>query len=111
MAQLLLYKSQSKIFINVNKFEIYFQFFTDYGSEAVNSRGNMPNAPFGKLLFLVRDWQFADETGYGYVGGRKLIEDILKVRKKLLMHKHLSICSLDVYCMDRIFVSIFMYKY
>ena len=56
---------------------ITLQFFTDYATEAVKVRGNVPYAPFGELLFLIRDWQDGDE--YGYAGGRKEKDEVLKV--------------------------------
>lgn len=47
--------------------------FTEYGRLVVEQSGEKP---FQKLIFLVRDWPFAKDTGYGW-NGKKEINEIL----------------------------------
>ena len=50
--------------------------FTKYAQ--LTKDENRQHAPFQKLLFLVRDWPNSDEYEYGYEGGKKYLEELLK---------------------------------
>merc|ERR1719186_855410 len=52
------------------------QFFTNFGKLALDESGD---APFQKLVYLIRGWQFPYEKSYGAVGGRQLLDATLKV--------------------------------
>ena len=54
----------------------HLQFFTNFGMLALDESGD---APFQKLVFLLRDWQFPYEKPFGAVGGRQLLDLALKV--------------------------------
>ena len=56
----------------------HLQFFTNYGKLALDESGD---APFQKLAFLVRDWQFPYEKAFGAEGGKQLLDATLKVEK------------------------------
>lgn len=47
--------------------------FTEYGRLALEQSNERP---FQSLLFIVRDWPFAFETGYGY-HGKKVIRELM----------------------------------
>ena len=54
----------------------HLQFFTNYGKLALDESGD---APFQKLVFLIRDWQFPYEKTFGVEGGKQLLDSTLKV--------------------------------
>jgi len=54
----------------------HLQFFTNFGKLALDESGD---APFQKLVFLLRDWQFPYEKPFGAEGGRQLLETALEV--------------------------------
>ena len=56
--------------------------FTEY-AQLARGFGNKENsqAPFQRLIFLVRDWPNSDDHSYGYDGGEEYLEKILKVRE------------------------------
>ena len=55
----------------------HLQFFTNFGKLALDESGD---APFQKLVFLLRDWQFPYEKPFGAEGGRQLLETALEVQ-------------------------------
>lgn len=58
-------------------------YFTQYGRLA---RGQSNEKPFQKLLFLVRDWPYADEIDYGYAP--KYVERIMTSSNKQSSEMH-----------------------
>lgn len=52
------------------------QLFTEYGRLALADSGKKP---FQRLQFLVRDWSFPYESGYGAEGGQEVLQKRLKV--------------------------------
>ena len=69
----------------------HLQFFTNYGKLALDESGD---APFQKLVFLIRDWQFPYEKTFGVEGGKQLLDATLKVVKTILIiqasHLHMK---------------------
>ena len=59
----------------------HLQFFTNFGMLALDESGD---APFQKLVYLIRDWQFPYEKSYGADGGRLLLDATLKVERSFL---------------------------
>jgi atlastin len=53
--------------------------FTDYGGMAQEGR---TEAPFQKLIFLIRDWSYPYENAYGYDGGAQLLSEALEVNEE-----------------------------
>ena len=53
--------------------------FTDYGLIAQEGQ---TEAPFQKLIFLIRDWCYPYENAYGYDGGAKLLGEALEVNEE-----------------------------
>lgn len=47
----------------------HLELFAQYGSVAL---GHTVEKPFQKLLFIVRDWNFGSETGYGWAGKKEI---------------------------------------
>lgn len=60
----------------------FLQYITEFASFAggVNSNNSKP---FQKLIFLVRDWPFADEYDFGFVGGDSYLNEFLKVKPQV----------------------------
>jgi atlastin len=54
------------------------QLFIEYGRLALEDEGRIP---FQKLQFLVRDWSFPYEAGYGAGGGSHFEEEVKGVRR------------------------------
>ncbi|XP_043240226.1 atlastin-1-like isoform X2 [Amphibalanus amphitrite] len=52
----------------------HLQLFTEYGRLALQDASS---TPFQKLLFLIRDWQFAHELPLGAKGGDELVQEWL----------------------------------
>ena len=52
--------------------------FTEFAN-LVKGRSRENQAPFQKLLFLVRDWPNSEENSYGYEGGQEYLSTLLKV--------------------------------
>lgn len=50
----------------------HLQLFTEYGRFALQHTNEKP---FQKLLFIVRDWPYADDYGYGW-NGQKVIDEV-----------------------------------
>lgn len=60
----------------------YLRLFTEYANLA-KDENQESQAPFQKLLFLVRDWPHPREHSYGYEGGQKYLNELLKVGERL----------------------------
>jgi len=78
----------------------HLQFFTNYGKLALDESGD---APFQKLAFLVRDWQFPYEKAFGAEGGKQLLDATLKVdedqpEELQSLRKDLTGCFSDMNC-------------
>lgn len=58
--------------ININDLQ-NLQLFTDYAQLAANGNSE---TPFQHLIIIVRDWPYADEIDYGFIG-QKLIDETL----------------------------------
>lgn len=76
------------------------QTFTEYGRLALEES---EEKPFQKLTFLVRDWSFAYEHGYGFKGGNALLEKKLVIndRQPLQLQrvrKHIKSCFSSIDC-------------
>ena len=75
----------------------HLQLFTEYGKMALDDTNSKP---FQKLLFLVRDWQFAHELPLGATGGDTLVKEWLQNQsgKKELekVRKHIRDCFTDI---------------
>ncbi|PAV88450.1 hypothetical protein WR25_06024 [Diploscapter pachys] len=78
--------------------------FTEYAQ--LTKDENRQHAPFQKLLFLVRDWPNSKQFEYGYEGGKKYLEKLLKTtfmqKKKLkVLRKNIksSFESLEAFLM------------
>lgn len=73
-----------------------FKLFTDYGQLA---QEKSEGKPFQKLQFLIRDWSFPYDHPYGAEGGRKLLENRLKVRisqEPLEGHSYIGLSSTEI---------------
>jgi atlastin len=76
------------------------QIFTEYGRLALEGSNE---APFQKLLFLIRDWSFPFEFDFGLSGGRKFLEKKLTVKDShppqlQLVRKHIRSCFKEIEC-------------
>ena len=60
------------------------QLFVEYGRLAM---GNSEGKPFQDLLFLVRDWQHAQDHAFGGQGGNDLVERRLKSNKESIAQR------------------------
>ncbi|XP_055313934.1 atlastin-like isoform X3 [Sitodiplosis mosellana] len=56
----------------------HLRLFSEYGRLSLNRTSEKS---FQKLLFIVRDWPYADDTGYGW-NGTKTVENILKITEE-----------------------------
>ncbi|XP_050404512.1 atlastin-1 [Patella vulgata] len=80
----------------------HLQLFTEYGRLALEANDNVCK-PFQKLEFLVRDWSFPYEAGYGSAGGKKIMERRLTVSNKQhpelqQLRRHIRSCFDDISC-------------
>lgn len=76
------------------------QIFTEYGRLALE---DSKEAPFQKLLFLIRDWSFPFEFDFGLAGGRKFLEKKLTIKDShppqlQLVRKHIRSCFKEIEC-------------
>ncbi|XP_030073757.1 atlastin-3 [Microcaecilia unicolor] len=76
------------------------QLFTEYGRLAMDE---IFLKPFQTLMFLVRDWSFPYEYGYGESGGTKFLEKRLKVKEHQHeeiqnVRRHIHSCFTNVSC-------------
>jgi atlastin len=62
--------------IQNNQFE-YLQIATDYAQVHANLSSGTAAKPFQKLLFLLRDWVYVQDYGYGTVGGDEYVQEYL----------------------------------
>uniref|UniRef100_A0A0A9WJC7 Atlastin-1 n=1 Tax=Lygus hesperus TaxID=30085 RepID=A0A0A9WJC7_LYGHE len=87
---------------NIQENDIHnLQFFTEYGKLVMGD--NSGKTPFQKLVFIVRDWQFPHEASYGESGGRKILDERLKIRTGLpdeheMVRKTIRNCFSDISC-------------
>ena len=54
----------------------YLQFATDLAKFVTDG-----NKPFQNLMFLIRDWQYAEEKAFGLNGGQELLDQILQINE------------------------------
>ncbi|XP_054708674.1 atlastin-2-like [Uloborus diversus] len=78
----------------------HLQLFTEYGRLALE---DTKERPFQKLMFLVRDWSYPYEAGYGLVGGKRILEKRLTISEKQhpelqQLRKHIRACFADTSC-------------
>ncbi|XP_034008147.1 atlastin-2 [Trematomus bernacchii] len=83
----------------------HLQLFTEYGRLAMEE---ICLKPFQSLMFLIRDWCYPYEHGYGLEGGNKFLDKRLQVRiidKGLCTHssvndvrKHIHSCFSNIGC-------------
>lgn len=76
------------------------QLFTEYGRLAMDE---IFLKPFQTLMFLVRDWSFPYEYGYGLSGGKAFLEKRLRVSEHQHeeiqnVRKHIHSCFTSVNC-------------
>ena len=76
------------------------ELFTEYGRLALEESDFKP---FQSLLFLIRDWSFPYEFGYGLEGGNKLLQKRLDLAEEehLELHRvrtHIKSCFTDLSC-------------
>ncbi|KAI1286189.1 Atlastin-1 [Halotydeus destructor] len=76
------------------------EFFSEYG-RLVLEQSKL--TPFQKLIFLIRDWPFAEEFPYGFVGGRNFLETKLAVdqshgEEAKRIRRNLENCYTHTYC-------------
>ncbi|KAF6199336.1 hypothetical protein GE061_007362 [Apolygus lucorum] len=87
---------------NIQENDIHnLQFFTEYGKLILGE--GVGKSPFQKLVFVVRDWQFPFEASYGETGGRKILEERLKIKPGLpeeheMVRKTIRSCFSDISC-------------
>ena len=74
------------LFNNIQEDDLqHLHYFTEYGRLALE---DSDQAPFQKLQFLVRDWQYPYESAYGEEGGDNVLKKCLTVDDK--MHPELQ---------------------
>jgi len=74
------------LFNNIQEDDLqHLHYFTEYGRLALE---DSDQAPFQKLQFLVRDWQYPYESAYGKEGGDNVLKKCLTVDDK--MHPELQ---------------------
>uniref|UniRef100_A0A8C8M9Q9 GB1/RHD3-type G domain-containing protein n=1 Tax=Oncorhynchus tshawytscha TaxID=74940 RepID=A0A8C8M9Q9_ONCTS len=76
------------------------QLFTEYGRLAMEETFLKP---FQSMIFLVRDWSFPYEFGYGQEGGMKFLEKRLKISENQHeelqnVRKHIHSCFTNISC-------------
>ncbi|KAI1287881.1 Atlastin-1 [Halotydeus destructor] len=89
------------IFHNIQEDDLQnLELFTEYGRLALKETSE---APFQKLVFLVRDWPFVDEFDYGADDGAEFLNGKLKTDRKQpfelqRVRKHIRSCFEEVDC-------------
>lgn len=78
----------------------HLQLFTEYGRMVLNK---FQNKPFGRLQFLVRDWQWPGTYPYGVDGGNKLLSTFLGTASNQAedlksVREHIKSCFSEVEC-------------
>lgn len=78
----------------------HLQLFTEYGRLALE---DCDSKPFQKLQFLVRDWSFPYEAGYGEAGGNTILDRRLQISQKQhpelqSLRQHIRSCFSDISC-------------
>ena len=64
------------LFNHIHEDELqYLQFATDLAKFVTEG------TPFQNLMFLIRDWQYAEEHAYGLDGGQGLLDEVLKIEE------------------------------
>lgn len=69
------------------------QLFTEYGKLALQKSSEKP---FQKLLFLIRDWSYPYEHGYGEAGGDLKLKEVLEINE----NQHEELRSLRTHIRD-----------
>lgn len=78
----------------------HLQLFTEYGRLASE---DSCDTPFQKLKFLVRDWSYPYEAGYGMEGGSKILQRRLQISDRQhpelqQLRRHISSCFNSISC-------------
>ncbi|XP_066510065.1 atlastin-2 isoform X3 [Hoplias malabaricus] len=78
----------------------HLQLFTEYGRLAMEE---IYRKPFQSLMFLIRDWSYPYEHGYGLEGGKKFLEKRLQVKQNQHeelqnVRKHIHSCFSSINC-------------
>ncbi|XP_056902926.1 atlastin-2 isoform X2 [Takifugu flavidus] len=78
----------------------HLQLFTEYGRLAMEE---ITQKPFQSLMFLIRDWSYPYEHGYGLEGGKKFLEKRLQVKQNQHeelqnVRKHIHSCFSSISC-------------
>ncbi|KAM4586439.1 atlastin-3-like isoform 1-T3 [Fundulus diaphanus] len=76
------------------------QLFTEYGRLAMDE---IFQKPFQSLMFLVRDWSFPYEYGYGFKGGNEFLDRRLQVKEAQheelqTVREHIHSCFTKISC-------------
>jgi len=89
------------LFNNIQEDDLqHLHYFTEYGRLALDSDSD---APFQKLFFLVRDWQYPYEREYGADGGKALLDYNLEIEENQHpelknLRKNISNCFSEMSC-------------
>lgn len=80
----------------------HLQLFTQFGKMALESQVTKEK-PFQKILFLVRDWQYAYQSAYGFEGGKDLLKQCLKISEEQdpelqSIRRDIQSCFSDISC-------------
>lgn len=78
----------------------HLQYFTEYGKLAMEEG---IETPFQNLWFLIRDWKHPQENPFGADGGKKFLDEFLKIsagQKDELqkVRKHITSCFEEINC-------------
>lgn len=79
----------------------FLELFTEYGKLALEASPDVK--PFQKLMFLVRDWPYADVHEYGLKGGQCLLEKRLEIMEDMpeelqRLRRNIRSCFADIEC-------------
>ncbi|XP_015786522.1 atlastin-3 [Tetranychus urticae] len=90
------------IMLNLQEDNLQFlELFTEYGKLALEASPDVK--PFQKLMFLVRDWPYADAHEYGLKGGQSLLDKRLEIMEDMpeelqRLRRNIRSCFADIEC-------------